>query len=82
MKKLNKILLVDDDPTNNFLNEKILRDLSIAQEIEVLINGKLAFDYVLDNCNAPKKNCPALIILDHHMPVMDGLLYFFYIHGV
>ncbi len=80
MKKLNKILLVDDDPTNNFLNEKILNDLNIAQEIKVLTNGKLAFDYVLDSCNSPEKNCPALIILDHHMPVMDGLELMHYLH--
>ena len=73
MKKLNKILLVDDDPINNFLNEKILRDLSIAQEIKVLTNGKLAFDYILNYCNSPEKNGPALIILYHHIPFMDGL---------
>ena len=73
MKKLEKILLVDDDPTNNFLNSKLLNDLKFAEEIVVLTNGKLAFDYIQENCNTPTKSCPALIILDHHMPVMDGM---------
>ena len=73
MKKLSKILLVDDDATNNFLNEKLLTDLKIAQEIQVLTNGELAFDYLMAHCAAPNPGCPALVVLDHHMPIMDGL---------
>ncbi|MDQ3289670.1 MAG: response regulator [Bacteroidota bacterium] len=73
MKKLQQILLVDDDPTNNYLNHRLLSNLHIAEEIIVLTNGKLALDYILVNCSSPEKPCPALVILDHHMPVMDGL---------
>lgn len=73
MKQLSKILLVDDDATNNFLNEKLLIDLKIAQHVEVLTNGKLAFDYLLKHCTDPGQGCPLWVILDHHMPVMDGL---------
>lgn len=73
MRQLKKILLVDDDQTNNFLNKKLLKDLNIAKEIKILTNGKLGFDYLLENCDRGNNSCPGLIILDHHMPVMDGL---------
>lgn len=73
MKKLKQILLIDDDPTNNYLNTKILKDLEIAEEIKVLTNGKLGLDYLINCVNQPNSNCPALLILDHHMPVMDGM---------
>lgn len=73
MKKLNLILLVDDDPTSNFLNKRLLQDLQMTEEIKVLTNGKMALDYMLENCHSSAKACPQLIILDHHMPLMDGL---------
>jgi len=73
MKKLKKILLVDDDQVNNYLNQKLLQGFKIAEEIKVLTNGKLAFDYILENCAETNESCPNLIILDHHMPVMDGM---------
>ncbi|QMU29530.1 response regulator [Adhaeribacter radiodurans] len=73
MEKLKKILLVDDDPTNNYLNERLLKSLQIAEEVKVLTDGKLALDYILENCFTENHYCPGLVILDHHMPVMDGL---------
>ncbi len=73
MRKLNKILLIDDDKINNYLNEILLQDLNIAEEIKVVLNGQLALDYILDSCKSTQKICPELIILDHYMPVMDGI---------
>ena len=73
MKKLNKILLVDDDATTLYINENILTKLGISHEIKVLTNGKLALDHLLAHCASSAESCPALVILDHHMPVMDGM---------
>lgn len=79
MKKLNTILLIDDDQINNYLNEVLLKELGIAQAVKVVLNGKQALEYLLDHCEATHKSehkrsfCPELIIFDHHMPVMDGM---------
>src|SRR5688572_1923118 len=76
MRKLSGILLVDDDETNNFLNERILKRLDLADDIRIFKNGKQAYDYlkslkqlqVTSNHTTP----PELIFLDINMPVMDG----------
>src|SRR5687767_13817888 len=75
MKKLKKILLVDDDKINNYLNETLLEDLHIADTISIEMNGELALKHLQDNCDLKLSNylCPQLVILDHYMPVMDGL---------
>jgi CheY-like chemotaxis protein len=73
MKKLNKILLIDDDQVTNYLNKELLKGLYIAEEVKVAVNGKLALEYMHENCGSVLKVCPELIILDHHMPVMDGM---------
>lgn len=73
MKKLRKILLVDDDRVNNFLNESLLEELNIAEEIMVLTNGKQALEHILDHCATAYKICPEIVIFDHFMPVMDGM---------
>ncbi len=72
MKKLKKILLIDDDRVNNYLNETLLQDLDLAEEIVVLTDGKQGHTYLQEHCKTVG-NCPELVILDHHMPVMDGL---------
>lgn len=64
---------MDDDPTTLYINENILNKLGITHEIQVLTNGKLALDHLRENCGASPENCPSLVILDHHMPVMDGM---------
>ena len=72
MKKLNRVLLVDDDDVNNFLSRQILEELDIYKHLVVLFNGKEALDYIIQECVIPDKLEIDLIILDHHMPVMDG----------
>lgn len=72
MKKLRQILLVEDDETTNFLNKRLLLSLDIAEQVKVLPNGALAYRY-LEETWKKDKTCPELIILDHHMPVMDGM---------
>jgi CheY-like chemotaxis protein len=77
MRKLKKVLLVDDDPVNNYVNEELLKELDIIENIHVETNGKDALAYLLtnceDSCEDSRKVCPPLVIFDHIMPVMDGL---------
>ena len=65
------ILLVDDDDTTNYLNERLLKEMQVARQILVLKNGQEAIDYLKKADKALAKH-PDLMFLDIKMPVMDG----------
>jgi len=72
MKK--RILLIDDDHLLNRINEKVLLAAGFVSELHVVLNGRQALDYLLNRA----LKCyplPDLIILDLHMPVMDGFAF-------
>jgi CheY-like chemotaxis protein len=70
MSKLGSILLVDDDKITNFLNQLLLNDLGVAQQVLTAENGQEALRIIEEQCES--SNCPALILLDVNMPVMNG----------
>ncbi len=71
-KKLNCVLLIDDDNINNFINERLIRKTNITDEIRIVLNGKEAIDYLTARQLHERKKSPELILLDINMPVMDG----------
>ena len=73
MKKLKKVLIIDDDEITNYVSKALLEDLDITEEIDVVTSGKLGLEYLLKRCKTPENVCPELVILDDHMPEMDGL---------
>lgn len=73
MPKLSSVLLVDDDPTSNFLNERMLRRLDIADSILVAENGQEALAVLHQASTGPQPHYPALILLDIQMPIMNGI---------
>ena len=72
MPKLSCVLLVDDDPTNNFLNQRLLKRLDVAQQVLIAENGQQALDLLNATGPVPNPPFPALILLDVQMPVMNG----------
>ncbi|GAA4381268.1 response regulator [Hymenobacter koreensis] len=71
MAKLPCILLVDDDPTTNYLNRLLLEGLQVAYQVLIAENGQDALRYLRQYGNDASK-CPALILLDINMPVLNG----------
>lgn len=67
-KKLNCILLVDDDHDDNLYHQIILDEMNIAHRIDVVLNGLDALAY-LKNENV---EAPEIIFLDLNMPKMNG----------
>ncbi len=69
MKK--RILIIDDDPLLNKINEKVLLAAGFVNEVHIALNGLQALEY-LNSRISKNYPLPDLIILDLHMPVMDG----------
>lgn len=75
MKKLNCILLIDDDEPTNFLNRMTLEQIGCTRNIVVAQSGQEALDFLMGHGksgNANDSPYPDLIFLDINMPAMDG----------
>lgn len=69
MKK--NIMLVDDDKIFNFLSEKTITSLGLANEIHFALNGKQALELLIEYKNGNIQK-PDIIFLDLNMPIMNG----------
>lgn len=67
-KKLDCILLVDDDPDDNFYHQLIINEMDIVHSIEIAKNGIEALAYLKKEDQKP----PDIIFLDLNMPKMNG----------
>jgi CheY-like chemotaxis protein len=76
MKKLNSVLLIDDDMATNFVSKMLIKKAGITDHIETVLNGKQALEYLTNTGKYEKSDGiypqPMLILLDINMPVMDG----------
>jgi CheY-like chemotaxis protein len=75
-KKLNCILLIEDDKATNFYNKEIIKLAGVANQVEITLNGQEAIDYLTNSGNYQKNGNtyprPDLIFVDITMPKMDG----------
>ncbi len=65
----NLVLLVEDDKMNQLVIKAIFKELSLSMVIAQ--NGREAVEMLLEMKG--KKKPPNLVLMDLHMPVMDGL---------
>lgn len=76
MKKLNSVLLIDDDMATNFISKMLIKKAGITDHIETVLNGQQALDYLKNSGKYENPKTifpqPMLILLDINMPVMDG----------
>jgi len=73
LKKIDFILLVDDDVLCNFLNERIISKIAKQSTIKKLYDGKQALEYFLSIFRDNRTDeLPELVFLDINMPEMDG----------
>ncbi len=72
MKKLNCILLIEDDPITLFLNKRMLEKLDVAEIILTAANGEEGLRKIQEQYFIHNKPFPEIIFVDLNMPVMDG----------
>ena len=72
MKKINSVLLIDDDKAINFITKMLIKKAAITDHIEIVLNGQEALDYITKLGADGMYPQPMLIFLDINMPVMDG----------
>lgn len=68
MKKLESILLIDDDVDCNFFHTRLIKKMQCAERVDVAENGLQGLEIVASN----KDYSTDLILLDLNMPIMDG----------
>ena len=67
-----RVLLVDDNTINNFLNRQVLELTLFSRYIVETINGIDALKYLKSAASDPDQ-IPELIFLDVYMPLLDGI---------
>lgn len=73
MKKLSGILLIDDDPTTNYLHKKLLESYKVSNQILTARDGEEAIQLINNYIEThDEEKLPQLIFVDIDMPFMDG----------
>jgi CheY-like chemotaxis protein len=74
-KKLNCILLIDDDEPTNYLNRMTIEQMECTRYVAITQSGQQALNFLMgDRQSGDTEDCPHpdLIFLDINMPAMDG----------
>ena len=72
--KYPKVLLVDDNEIDNFINERMILSTKFAGEVIVKNSADAAMNYIQDYANEETK-LPDVIFLDLNMPIKDGFAF-------
>lgn len=68
---LNSVFLIDDDEVNNYINQRLLKKLQLAESVIVKKSGLDALSHLKASSELPE-----LVFLDINMPVMDGFEFY------
>ena len=70
-KELQCIMLIDDDPDDNFIHERVISKSHVSKRVIAMEKAKDALAYLTSEKNTGDTH-PDLIFLDINMPAMNG----------
>jgi len=73
---IGKVMLVDDNDTDNFISRRIIEITKFATDVIVKNSGKGALDY-LREFQESENDLPDIIFLDINMPIVDGFVFLY-----
>lgn len=68
MENMKRIVLIDDDPTTNYLNKMIIERSELVDEVFTFNSAEEALEF-FNTTDSPED---ALVLLDINMPIMNG----------
>jgi len=72
-RRVRPILLVEDNPMDVDLTLEAFKEQGVANPITVCRDGEEALQYVAEHGSASDPLLPALVLLDLHLPKVDGI---------
>lgn len=68
---MNCVLLVDDNPEDNFFHQRIIKKTGLVSQLVVKDMPNEALNFLQSDAGQASE-CPEIILLDMHMPLMTG----------
>jgi CheY-like chemotaxis protein len=70
--RLIEILLIEDNPGDVILTQEAFKSANIGNNIEVVVDGEQALDYLHKRGSYAEAKTPDIILLDLNIPKKDG----------
>lgn len=75
-RKIDLVMLIDDNDTDNFISKRIIEIVEFAKEVVVKNSGQSALNYIEQHKDHLER-LPDLIFLDINMPIVDGFVFLY-----
>ncbi|NJL12295.1 MAG: response regulator [Microscillaceae bacterium] len=75
MKKVRSIMLIDDNEIDNLIHARFLKDMVPEVEVSIFQSSAQALAFLISTAAQNPEILPDLILLDLHMPMMDGFTF-------
>jgi response regulator of citrate/malate metabolism len=74
MERVNKLVIIDDDPIHNFIAKITLDKLNVANKIRIFNNPSDAIIFFEESCLKKTQGiCPEMVLLDFQFPTMNAI---------